>query len=51
MLTGATTAHEAGDTGEAILARALARFGHTTLRPGQADVIADIFAGRPGDRA
>ncbi|HUS33266.1 MAG TPA: RecQ family ATP-dependent DNA helicase, partial [Kofleriaceae bacterium] len=33
--------------GEAILARALERFGHPALRPGQADVIADIFAGRP----
>ena len=46
MLT-ATTAREAADTGDAILTRALARFGHTTLRPGQADVIADIFAGKP----
>jgi ATP-dependent DNA helicase RecQ len=35
------------DGGEAILSRALQRFGHTTLRPGQAEVIADIFAGRP----
>src|SRR5438105_3108218 len=30
-----------------VLSRALARFGHPALRPGQADVIADIFAGRP----
>ncbi len=30
-----------------MLSRALALFGHTTLRPGQAEVIADIFAGRP----
>ena len=30
-----------------MLSRALARFGHTALRPGQAEVIADIFAGRP----
>ena len=30
-----------------MLARALARFGHDSLRQGQADVIADIFAGRP----
>ena len=29
------------------LARGLARFGHTTLRPGQSDLIADIFAGKP----
>ncbi|HTL34108.1 MAG TPA: ATP-dependent DNA helicase RecQ [Kofleriaceae bacterium] len=33
--------------GEAILARALERFGHASLRPGQADVIADIFSGKP----
>ena len=33
--------------GEAILSRALERFGHTSLRPGQADVITDIFSGRP----
>ncbi|MFT3693894.1 MAG: ATP-dependent DNA helicase RecQ [Kofleriaceae bacterium] len=33
--------------GSEILARALARFGHTDLRPGQADVIADIFSGTP----
>src|SRR5881398_2613495 len=30
-----------------VLARALARFGHPELRPGQADVITDVFAGRP----
>jgi ATP-dependent DNA helicase RecQ len=41
-----TEASEARD-GEDVLARALARFGHTSLRPGQADVIADICAGRP----
>ena len=46
MWTEATTARDAGD-GEAILSRALARFGHDSLRPGQADVIADVFAGRP----
>jgi ATP-dependent DNA helicase RecQ len=33
--------------GAAILSRALGRFGHTTLRPGQADVITDIFSGTP----
>jgi ATP-dependent DNA helicase RecQ len=33
--------------GQAILARALERFGHASLRPGQAEVIADIFAGKP----
>ena len=30
-----------------VLTSALARFGHTSLRPGQAEVIADIFEGRP----
>jgi ATP-dependent DNA helicase RecQ len=29
-----------------VLTRALATFGHTDLRPGQAEVITDIFAGR-----
>ena len=33
--------------GADLLARALAKFGHTSLRAGQAEVIADIFAGRP----
>ena len=33
--------------GEAILRSALARFGHSTLRPGQAEVITDVLAGRP----
>ncbi len=46
MLTEATGAREAID-GHAVLTRALALFGHTSLRPGQAEVIADIFAGRP----
>ncbi len=47
MWTAATSARDGdGDTAD-VLARALARFGHTSLRPGQADVIADIFAGRP----
>jgi len=46
MLTEATGAREAVD-GHAVLSRALALFGHTSLRPGQAEVIADIFAGRP----
>jgi ATP-dependent DNA helicase RecQ len=30
-----------------VLSRALAAFGHTTLRPGQADVIRDVLSGRP----
>ncbi len=41
----ATGARENGD-GHAVLTRALATFGHTSMRPGQAEVIADIFAGR-----
>src|SRR5258705_13376724 len=45
MLSDVTTAHNGA--GEEILARALQRFGHTSLRPGQAEVIADIFGGKP----
>src|SRR5688500_1231255 len=45
MLTG-THARESASPSEA-LTRALARFGHQSLRPGQSDVIADVFAGRP----
>ncbi|HSD90847.1 MAG TPA: ATP-dependent DNA helicase RecQ, partial [Kofleriaceae bacterium] len=45
MFSDAATASTSG--GEAILARALERFGHPAMRPGQAEVIADIFAGRP----
>src|SRR5678809_829960 len=49
MWTGATTARDgAGDNDPAdVLERALARFGHVSLRPGQAEVITDVFAGRP----
>jgi ATP-dependent DNA helicase RecQ len=36
----------AGEPAE-IFARVLARFGHDSLRPGQSEVIADVFAGRP----
>jgi ATP-dependent DNA helicase RecQ len=43
MFSDATTAHEGGE----IFSRALERFGHVSLRPGQADVITDIFAGKP----
>jgi len=32
---------------DSALGRALARFGHGTLRPGQSEVIADVLAGRP----
>ncbi|MEZ4363892.1 MAG: ATP-dependent DNA helicase RecQ [Kofleriaceae bacterium] len=32
---------------QGVLRRALARFGHTGLRPGQAEIIADIFQGYP----
>ena len=35
------------DVHESALGRALARFGHGALRPGQAEVIADVLAGRP----
>ena len=43
---------EAPATGQApattgVLHRALARFGHQGLRPGQAEIIADIFNGEP----
>src|SRR5437763_11293728 len=44
MWSTATTARDGGDD---VLVRALARFGHGTLRPGQSDVIADIFGGKP----
>src|SRR5215510_12002545 len=50
MWTGAATTARDGDAGgdpAAVLDRALARFGHTSLRPGQAEVIADVFAARP----
>jgi ATP-dependent DNA helicase RecQ len=49
MWTGAATTARDGDAGDpaAVLDRALARFGHASLRPGQAEVIADIFAARP----
>jgi len=42
MLGQATMARDGDD----VLTRALARFGHASLRPGQAEVIADIFAGK-----
>ncbi len=45
MLGQATMARDGG--GDDVLTRALARFGHESLRPGQAEVIADIFAGKP----
>jgi len=45
MLGQATTVRDGG--GDDVLERALARFGHDSLRPGQAEVIADIFAGKP----
>jgi ATP-dependent DNA helicase RecQ len=46
MFGDVTTARE-GTSGDAVLARALEKFGHVSLRPGQADLIADIFAGKP----
>ena len=42
-----TASESTTTTGGEILSRALARFGHTELRPGPAEVIADIFRGRP----
>lgn len=42
-MCAATTLYEGGDG----VMHALARFGHDALRPGQADVIADILDGRP----
>ena len=46
MLGNAFIARE-GAAPQDVLSRALALFGHASLRPGQADVIADIMAGRP----
>jgi ATP-dependent DNA helicase RecQ len=46
VLGNAITAHEGSGTQD-VLVRALALFGHTSLRPGQADVIRDILSGRP----
>lgn len=46
MFSSATHARD-GASNEDALARALTRFGHGSLRPGQADLIADIFAARP----
>ncbi len=48
--TGARESSESTDApegAESIFTRALAQFGHASLRPGQAEVIADIFAGVP----
>src|SRR5438477_8217678 len=42
-----TGARESTEDAQAIFTRVLAQFGHTGLRPGQSDVIADIFAGKP----
>ncbi len=42
----AISAREGGGTSD-VLSRALAMFGHSSLRPGQADVISDVMAGRP----
>jgi ATP-dependent DNA helicase RecQ len=42
-----THAAEANQAAHAIFTRVLSQFGHASLRPGQSEVIADIFAGRP----
>ncbi|HEY0992732.1 MAG TPA: RecQ family ATP-dependent DNA helicase [Kofleriaceae bacterium] len=49
MLGNAFIAREGASSfgGQDVLLRALAMFGHASLRPGQADVITDIMAGRP----
>jgi len=46
MLANATNARDSSGTQDVLL-RALALFGHTELRPGQAEVIRDIMSGRP----
>ena len=46
MLSTATHARDSAATADA-LGRALARFGHASLRAGQSELIADIFAGKP----
>lgn len=46
MLGNAISAADGSDTPDVLL-RALAMFGHASLRPGQADVIRDILSGRP----
>jgi ATP-dependent DNA helicase RecQ len=46
VLAPAIPAHDGGAVDDVLL-RALAMFGHSALRPGQADVIRDIMAGRP----
>src|SRR5215510_13123432 len=45
VLETATTEHEGGTPD--VLSRALGVFGHSSLRPGQTDVIRDVLAGRP----
>ncbi|HEU4728339.1 MAG TPA: ATP-dependent DNA helicase RecQ [Kofleriaceae bacterium] len=46
MLGEAIDAHDESGTPD-VLTRALAAFGHPSLRPGQAEVIRDILSGRP----
>jgi ATP-dependent DNA helicase RecQ len=45
VISDAIVAREGGPPD--VLSRALAVFGHTSLRPGQADVIRDVMEGRP----
>jgi ATP-dependent DNA helicase RecQ len=47
LLSSVTTEEGTRDEMSTVFSRALARFGHDTLRPGQSDVISDIFLGRP----
>ncbi len=46
MSPGGSAALKAEDAG-GVLTRALARFGHTGLRPGQAEIITDVLNGNP----
>src|SRR5436190_15911922 len=47
MLSTADHAREGAARADAAFDRALARFGFSSLRPGQSELIADVFAGRP----
>lgn len=45
--TASAAAARSKEDASGVLKRALARFGHETLRPGQAEIIADLFNGHP----
>ncbi len=46
-MLSATHARDGGAPTSEAFSRALARFGHGSLRPGQSELITDVFAGRP----